>query len=414
MWTRLMTRVKDKRDSVKGAIVYTPPYGVFENVVILDFGRFYPSIMLAHRLSKELMKFPLEQRLNMDLGLIPRGITKVFKERDKYEMILKEMLEKEGPEGKAYKSAERQRTVTKFRANAYYGVQLFGDFRFRDEESMIFMLGEAREFLDHIKTEAQKMGFRLLYGDTDSIMIVCRIDQVKEVENLVQKTIKTLCIEKGIDPSLIKINAERFASKAVFLKKKGDKVGAKKKYIMRIIREYKDGLVIKCDYHYIKGIDAIRGNTSNISKNMQVDFINAIFQDNVEVVMQKIRDLISDINNDKVDVDDYAISMNLSRDTSEYKSNTEYVRGTKYANSVLKLGIRKGDRIKMIFIKRIPGKPRTDVLCYHDKRDLPKNIMIDKEKTIKRTITMKIEQYLEVSGYSIGDLKNVKDVSIFL
>jgi len=401
---------KHKRSKVKGGYVIQPDPGIYKDIVVLDFSKFYPSILIAYNLSKELMHLPEKERLKHPLGLTPRVCLKLIKEREYWDKRLKEILKEEGPESRDYKIAKLQRDVTKFRLNAVYGFGLYYKSRIYSPECMGTMLEIARGFIKKIEIAAKKHGFKIQYGDTDSVMGKCPRNRINEFEKVIQDTINQAAKETGLIHGTIDIKAERYADKGIWIRKKGGGKGAKKKYILHVTWE--EGK--ECDYLYTKGMELIRGDQSKITKNVQQNLIKAIFEGNVEQEIQKIRSMISGIENDKYDYDDIAIGSNISKNFEEYKQMTQVVRGAQYSNEYCGTEIGKGDKPKLLFVKTIPGMPRTDVICYLDKKTLPKSLVIDKELTIERTITSKIETLLEICNYNLNDLKNIKSVSCFL
>ncbi len=395
----------------RGALVFTPPPGIHKGVVIFDFSRFYPSILLAFNISLELIHLPEKERLKAPLGITPLLCQKLIKDRNYYEDILLDSFKKYGPDSDQYKIAALAKTVTKFRLNAVFGDGLYPKSRFYDEVGMSLMLQIARSLLVFLKDICKKYGWKFIYGDTDSVMIIIPEDKILEAEKILQDEINKQGEELGIRSGEIVIKAEKFASIAVFLRKKGSKEGAKKKYIMRIIKEFLHGTIKIVDYPYIKGLDLIRGNTAKISKDIQRDLIDALFEDRVEEEIANITEKIVNLRNDVYRFDDIAISMNLGRKLEDYVGNPEHVKAVRYANKELKTNIRKGDRFKMLFIEDIPNRKRTEVLAYQEEHEIPKGTRIDKGKTIDRLFYKKVETLIEAMGFSLEDLKGMKDLA---
>lgn len=397
----------------KGGEVFTPKPGIYHDVVILDFAMFYPAILILLNISKELMHLSLEERMKRKPGIIPNLCLKLIEQRFRLEEVLDQILVEYGPDAREFKITKNKRDVKKFRLNAVFGYGLYSKSRFYDEIGMSLMLEMARRLLKFIVDKAKEYGFEFIYGDTDSGVFKCPLDKVFELEKIIQDAINEACQQIGVRDDLIKIKAERYASLAVFVRKKGGKEGAKKKYIMRIIREFSHGITKVCDYPYIKGIALIRGDQSIITKDLQRSFIEAIFAGKVEEEIELIKNITKQLRGDFYNYDDIAINMNLSRNLENYKQNTEYVQGCRYANKHLGKNFRKGDRIKMLFIENIPNMPRTKIICFQDIEELPKNLTINVPKTIERLVYNKIEMLLEATGYSLGDLKNVKSLDVF-
>jgi len=321
-------QVESAVKTLKGGFVYPTEPGlkpVREGnvIVVLDFGTFYPSLLVAFNISKELMHLRPEERLKRPLGLTPKLCQKHLKLRYYYDDLLDENLKKYGPDSIEYKLTKLNRNVTKFRVNAIFGYGLYRKSRVYDYIGMSIMLQYAKEFLWYIESKAKERGWILTAGDTDSIILELPLEEVDEAEVFIQECIKLKCIEWGVDPKYIKIKIDRVADKAIFVSKKGEKRGAKKRYILRVVRE-KDKWLERPYYDY-KGVEVVRGDQSTITKNVQIELIEAIFDDKVGEFIENVKKLIKKIEGGEFDLDEISIALNLQKDLSEYKTHRRHL-----------------------------------------------------------------------------------------
>ena len=393
------------RPKFRGAIVIPTVVGVHSGAAIYDFSTMYANEIIAKQYSPELMHLPLKERLKRKPGIIPKLCMIFLDQRHQYDKLLDLTFDKYGAEHPRTKTAELLRNVSKFLLLSVWGFLAARHCRIHDYKLMEQMVKDCREWLLYVRDCAEKRGYKTLAGDTDSIIVLVPFERRHELEKLlqndIQKRARVLELER---PPVIKIDA--YAKKIIFVRAKQKKRGAMKRYAMLVIEKKNKS----CNFVDIKGFDTIRGDQSKVTKDIQKKCIESIFNDKLDEFAKEVQQTIKDIQDNKIPLNDIAINMNLRQKLDDYKSNTEYVRGAKYAKNYLGIKIRDYDRIKMIFVKNVIGYPNTNVVCYLDVDKLPK-MSINTDKIINKTIKKKIETILEVTDWTWDRVTGKKNLA---
>lgn len=396
--------------SYPGAVVFEPPEGVFpedensdEVLAVIDMSRYYPYIILGYKIDK------LACEVIEDLNL----------KRDEYETIMRNCKIKT-PE---YNDAEYKRDVVKFLLNTNYGYLGSPYSRKYKRDKAHKITSKAVLGLEVIRdaTEAEtpelltklnkytsldkKKGFPVRTGDTDSLIVQCKPNEVaKIVWYLNEIILKEHCKAEGIPP-LLRLKHEKTAPRGLFVKAKSGRKAAKKRYGLWIT--WKDGK--KCDFIDITGFDYVRGNSSKITRKLQMFSIKALLKTGKSGIPKYIHKLIEEVKSGKYSPIELAIPINLRKPLNKYtKTKPDYVRGSIWAKEHLSLEIIGGDRVKMIYAIR-----PYDRICFFDKEDLEKipNLVLDYPKIIDATIRKKSEQFLRLGKYSWRDVEGHAELS---
>jgi len=239
-----------------------------------------------------------------------------------------------------------------------------------------FVLKTAGEGLELMQKEALYLGHSTIYGDTDSILLESDMDDV---------------------PNLVDVKSD----------KKG--VGVKKRYAQWVIREgWKE-----CDYIVIKGFEFVRGNTSEITRGIQKRAIESVLRMETEGLIEYLQDEMEKIRTGSYDIDDVTIPVNLGMKIEDAKSG-EYYFGAQYNNKYIKEEIIGGDRVRFFKVKSMPPgypAPKGGWISYIDKWNLPKDIKVDWDWLIDRTVRSPIERILESAGISWMNVLGAEDLS---
>jgi len=371
-----------RRKEIKliGAIVKKPPSALLDNVACVDFSRYYQNLLigiLSKR--KEDWVVPLSE-LAQDLQDY----------RDQYD----KMLEESEIDSDEYKAIKGIRNAVKYAGEALIG-------SFGDRESRLFnpdlfdeVLGAGRSGLLHAEHLCERMQKEVLYYDTDGVDVKLettgtREDALKEA-NIIVDTLNAgmipWCEEHGIGKEL-KLKIDHLYARILY-------AGVKKRKAAHVIWE--DGKW--CDYLLIKGFEYIRRDSSLVTREVQRE----VFEHLLRRGMEGLKDYLSNVINSvsKRTLREVAINKGVKKRFSQYKVKPDFVRGSIWANKHLNAGIHANDQVKMIFVKRTPGYPSTNVVCFLDEDIIPKNFIIDWEKIIDRTIKGKVDDYIKQGGLS--------------
>ncbi|MBU2613801.1 DNA-directed DNA polymerase [Patescibacteria group bacterium] len=373
---------REDEETYEGAFVLSPPRGLFENVTVFDMSRYYPNIIVALGLSP-----------NND-GVVPDVCLELMEERERYDKILAEMTINT-PE---YEVIKGKQTTVKYLLNAVYGY-------FGSPSSRLFMKEIAskvtevgREGLLFIRQQAEEKNYKVLYADTDSIFIQSNLEELDSLERWLNSELERFCEEKGIKRRLT-LKCDKFFSRVLF-------TGVKKRYAGLV--SYEGGK--KVDYTHITGFEFVRRDASKLTRALQKDVFDMILRGNTGDIINRIREVEKKIRNKETPLMDIAIPKTLGKNLRDYGKGKgggipDYVRGAIYSAKNFKLNIRAGDMVRMLYVKRVPGYPPTNVVCFLDEGNLPKDLVIDYEKNIDRTVKMKVEDLLGLVNISWGHVK---------
>jgi DNA polymerase elongation subunit (family B) len=210
---------------------------VFEKVYVLDFVSMYPNIIRSFNLSPEIMMDSTPSnptnfiKLNVEnegryiqlyflkqevlRGILPNLTDYMMKLKEKYTRLRDEAKNEE--ERKFY---ETRRFTTKTIINALYGVTEFPGFRLFDARLGATITYIGRELIKYVKKQLENMGFKVLYGDTDSVFIWKDGDfDINVVLKDVNEKIK-LWVENLGGKCYLEMDVDKILEKVVFFKKK--------------------------------------------------------------------------------------------------------------------------------------------------------------------------------------------------
>jgi len=170
------------------------------------------------------------------------------------------------------------------------------------------------------------------------------------------------------------------------------------------------------DYIQVTGDEAIKGNFSKYGREVTLKTIEYILMDKEEELISLLREAKDDFTlpdrRIKLDFDDIAFTIQLHQPLSK-APNTSYYRGTRYANQYFNTDIRDEDMVKMIYVKRVPGYPPTDVICFLDQTNLPPGIVVDWDRMFNLTVKTKVESKLSLVNLSWNRILGQKSISDF-
>ncbi|MHB1493342.1 MAG: DNA-directed DNA polymerase [Thermoplasmataceae archaeon] len=200
-----------KEKPIEGGHVESIGAGLYSRVIVLDFKSMYPSMIIKYNIcfttidpdgttiSPSGVKF---LDVKQKEGLVPRILKELMDERDK----VKGMLKKSS--GDEYEYYDGVQNALKILMNTFYGVLASSFYRFTNLEIGGSITAYARmtimKLIERLKTE----GFRVIYGDTDSVFIesgaLSDEDAVKTGKELSSKISSELSVsiefEKVMDP----------------------------------------------------------------------------------------------------------------------------------------------------------------------------------------------------------------------
>ncbi|MHC1584462.1 MAG: DNA polymerase domain-containing protein [Methanosarcinales archaeon] len=154
----------EERSKFSGALVLQPEAGVYSDVAVLDFKSMYPSIIISENISPEVHS-------EEELGILPTIVKRLMELRQKYKS------KEQTPE------VRRKYMVAKGLVNSTYGVIGFRNFRLFNRDLAERVTSKGRQLLMETVEFLRSRGFKVVYGDTDSLFV----PSVKDPDRLVSR-----------------------------------------------------------------------------------------------------------------------------------------------------------------------------------------------------------------------------------
>jgi DNA polymerase I len=402
-------------EEFEGATVFEPSKGVRENVVVLDLKSLYPMAMMTINASMETKvdasKGPRDPatecwspngirfRKQPD-GLTRTIIAELLKERDEKKALRNTF----GFGSPQYVLYDMQQNVLKVIMNTYYGVSGYPRFRLFDREIGSAATSVGRAIIEHTRREIEKMGYTVIYGDTDSCMVALAKDLDREA------TIATArAIEKHLNGSYGEFAKKELNADVHFFSIKFEKIyarffqaGKKKRYAGSLVwKEGKD--VHETD---IVGFEIRRSDTPQITKFVQKTVMEQILEGKGYTEIKAfLADVIRKYRAGKYSLDEIGIPGGIGKSLDDYDNDDAQVRGAKYANLHLHTEFGKGSKPKRIYIRNVTAKfPKTDVLCFEYADQVPPEFVVDWELMLEKTIKQPISRIIEALGWEWNDV----------
>ncbi|MEM4633655.1 MAG: DNA-directed DNA polymerase [Candidatus Anstonellaceae archaeon] len=298
---------------IKGAFVKLPQPGIYENLVVFDFRGLYPSIITSHNIDPFTLNPPASvpdsecyispsgsRFLKKPKGLIPAVLEELIAMRSK----MKQILKKTPKDAQEYEMLYARVQSLKILANSYYGYLAYPRSRWYSRECGESVTAWGRHFIQQTIEKAEKEGFEVLYGDTDSVFLLMGKKSKEDALEFMKKINQEL-------PGDMELELEGFYPRGVFVTKKssGEEVGAKKKYAL--IGE--DGRI------KIRGFELVRRDWSSIAKMTQRKVLEAILKyGSKEKAVGEVQEVIEKLKRGKVPLEDLVIYTQIRKDLGKY------------------------------------------------------------------------------------------------
>jgi DNA polymerase I len=403
-------------EEFEGATVFEPSRGVRKNVVVLDLKSLYPMAMMTINASMETKvdassgpKNPGSELWSPNGirfhkkpdGLTRTIISELLKERDQ-KKALRNTFEFGSPQYVLY---DMQQNVLKVIMNTYYGVSGYPRFRLFDREIGSAATSVGRAIIEHTRRVIENLGYKVIYGDTDSCMVQLSEDLDKEQTIATARIIEKRLNESYKDFAKTELNADEhfFSIKFEKIYSRFFQAGKKKRYAGLLV--WKEGKDVK--ETDIVGFEIRRSDTPQITKEVQQRVMEMILAGQGQTdIREYLIGIVKEYRAGKYSLDKVGIPGGIGKSLDDYGNDDAQVRGAKYANLHLRTEFGKGSKPKRIYIKGIHGTayPRTDVLCFEYEDQVPADFIIDWETMLEKTIKQPISRLIEALGWNWDEL----------
>ncbi|KAJ5931802.1 hypothetical protein N7516_006291 [Penicillium verrucosum] len=308
---------KKKKDKFKGGLVFEPEKGLYDRfILVMDFNSLYPSIIQEYNIcfttvdraataeNENEEKVPDVPSSDQEQGVLPRLIATLVNRRREVKKLMKD--KRATPEQLAI--WDTKQLALKLTANSMYGCLGYTQSRFYARPLAMLTTFKGREILRNTKELAESQQLRVIYGDTDSVMINTNMDNMSDAIKVGEE------FKKSVNERyrLLEIDIDNIFRRLL--------LHAKKKYAAVNLTEVDGKYVEKLE---VKGLDMKRREYCALSKEVSSKLLNEILSgEDQEVVLNKIheylRELAERMKEYTIPVQKYVIYTKLSKRPQEY------------------------------------------------------------------------------------------------
>jgi DNA polymerase alpha subunit A len=271
-----------KKDKYKGGLVFEPEKGLYDKfILVMDFNSLYPSIIQEFNIcfttversgisedDERVPEVPTEQ----ELGILPRLISTLVKRRREVKKLMKDKAAT--PDQIA--TWDIKQMALKLTANSMYGCLGYTRSRFYARPLAMLTTAKGREILRSTKDLAESQMLRVVYGDTDSVMINTNMDNIESALK-VGNDFKKAVNERY---RLLEIDIDNVFRRLL--------LHAKKKYAAINMVEVGGKFVEKLE---VKGLDMRRREYCQLSKDTSSKLLNFLLSgEDPDAVVEKVHE----------------------------------------------------------------------------------------------------------------------------
>lgn len=385
------------RTSYKGGFVYEPEPGFYKNIAVFDFRSLYPSIITSHnicpttlnakgksvhvspdiRVNNEVNNFKFAKKPE---GFIPSLIKGLITRRARIKKIIKGMDKSD----ENYSILSARQNAIKILANAMYGYLGFPQARWYSLECAASITAWGRHYINNVIERAEHAGLKVLYGDTDSCFFLLPESSVKKAKEFVKSVNANL-------PGMMELQFEGFFKTGIFVSKKGEKKGAKKKY----------ALCTQDDELEIKGFELVRRDWSIVAKKLQKHLLEELLKDeDFNNALNLVKSQISRVKKGEVEIDDFVMKRKLTKKLTNYENITPHVAAAIKAKKAGEF-IIPGVLINYVITQ---GRGRISDRAYTIKQVKEKGLKPDYDYYINNQLIPIVEEILKVIGFEESEI----------
>jgi DNA polymerase I len=283
------------------------------------------------------------------------------------------------------KSLAAKSTALKILANAFYGYLGYPRARWYSRACASSVTAYGRFFITQTIEEAEKFGFKVLYGDTDSLFMLMG-NKTKDDANAFVKRINSIL------PKTMELELEDFYVRGVFVGKRTTEGGAKKKY----------ALLSESGRIKIRGFELVRRDWSKIARDTQLAVLEAILKEgSKEKAVKIIQDTIERLKEGRIDVKDLVINTQLRKGLRSYDIKSPELAAAKKA---IEKGVKRRDEIEGVAIGYIITKHGNSISEKAEVEELAEDY--DPDYYIDHQIIPATLKILKELGYNADELKS--------
>ena len=349
---KVYNREGARREELKGGFVIEPDKKLHSNVVVLDFKSMYPSIIRTFNicpttLIKDFMPSNPDHKptkspsgavfvpKELRYGIVPRILERLVKQRSS---VKKKLGEADDKELKRILDAEQW--ALKIMANAFYGHLGYPRARIYDLGVANAVTSYGRDIIQKTKKVVEdKFGYKVVYGDTDSVMVKIPEDDVEKTREIAEKISADITHRL---PGVIELEFEKIFKRFLPL--------TKKRYVAWKLEPVGNGWK---DSIEMKGIETVRRDWCGLVSDTMKEVIDIILKrDSVKEATCYFSGVIKDLLDGKIPIQKLVVTKTMTKLPASYagmQPHIELVKKIQTRSPADAPGI--GDRIGYVIVK---------------------------------------------------------------
>ncbi len=333
---------------LKGGFVLEPEKGLHSNIVVLDFKSMYPSIIISFNMCPTTL---VRDARNIDKEKVFETPAKAYFYKPEIRQgiipkILVQLMERRDKAKKKYKNAanEMEKNILyaeqwalKILANSFYGYFGYARARMYDLAIANSVTSFGREIIHTTKDSIEKMGYKVVYGDTDSVMVEIREEDLEKAKKIATEVSARITDEL---PGIIELQFEKVFKRFLPL--------SKKRYVAWKFEPAGTGWEEKIE---MKGVETVRRDWCPLVGETMKDVIDVVLKENdPKKALTYFKGVIEQVVQNKVDLNKLVITKSITRKLTSYAGVQPHVE---LAKKIEKRGQAAGigDRIGYVIIK---------------------------------------------------------------
>jgi DNA polymerase-2 len=315
---------EDAKGGAPGGFVLNSLPGIYSNVIVLDFKSLYPSIIRTFNVDPLALVASSEEA-----DPIP-GYKNAYFSRSR--VILPDII---AALWQARDKAKRQQLSAMSQAikiimNSFYGVLGTPGCRFFDDRLVSSITLRGHEILQTTRDLIEAQGYRVIYGDTDSVFVLidAQRDEVNDIgtnlTNYLNRWWQEHLAESYQVKSCLEVEFETHFLRFLMPTVRGSDVGSKKRYAGVVEEDGQQRLVFK-------GLETVRSDWSPLAREFQQELYGRMFRN--EPVTDYIREVVNGVKD--LPLRQLKLRKRLRRQLQEYQKNIPpHVRAARLADDI--------------------------------------------------------------------------------
>ena len=400
-----MKKRMEERDTLgfKGALVLEPETGLHTKpIVYLDFKSMYPTIFISFNVcpttlitkesnySGSRIETPIGSNFvstETRIGVIPEIVQYLVNERDR---LRKEA--KETKDDNIRKILESKQIAVKYMTNSFYGYTGYTRAKTYDLRVATAITACGRMLIERTnKTVSKHNDMKVVYGDTDSVMV--EIDAKTPEEAFKRGQELETEINKVLE-GLVTIKIENVFSTLLIL--------SKKRYAGISIEPKGDGWEEK---NVMKGIETVRRDWCDLTGSTLSRVLDIILREkDPKKALSYVKDVITDLSKGNVPIEKLVITKSISKSLKQYKGVMPHVEVMKKMQKRdMATAPVVGDRVQYVITA---GTQLTSLRAEDPAYVKANNMKIDSRYYIENQLVPPLERVFDAIGITKSEILN--------